>query len=122
MSNSDIKYLRGQGHYIVSHTHTHRKLSMLSDTELQNELIISKDYLRKELGDCDTLVYPYGSSGEVNPRVRDFASEAGYEYAFLNTTKGFKKDGLFIPRINMGNVATKSKFFGIIAGMNKLFR
>ena len=122
MNLSDVRYLQSCGHNIASHTHTHRKLSMLSDVELRNELHISRDYLRKEVGDCDTLVYPYGSPGEVNHRVRDFASEAGYKYAFLNTTKGFKKDHLFIPRINMGNISSKSNFFGILAGFNKLFR
>lgn len=122
MSLSDVRYLQSCGHYIASHTHTHRKLSMLSDAELRNELNISRDYLRKEVGDCDGLVYPYGSAGEVNNKVRDFAREAGYRYAFLNTTKSFKRDRLFIPRINMGNVSTKSQFFGILAGLNKLFR
>jgi|GEM_PF-3367572 len=122
MSLTDIKYLHSEGHYIASHTHTHRKLSMLSDKELQNELHSSRDYISKELGDCDTLVYPYGSSNEVNNRVRDFAGEAGYKYAFLNKAKGFKRDDLYIPRVNMGNVSTKSQFFGILAGINKLFK
>lgn len=122
MDLPDIKYLQSQGHLIVSHTHTHRKLSMLSDTELGNELQISKDYFEAELGQCETLVYPYGSQNEVNDRVRNFAADSGYKSAFVNTMKGFEKDNLFIPRINMGNVTSKSQFFGILAGLNKLLR
>lgn len=122
MNITDVKYLKSNGHFIASHTHSHRKLSMLSDVEIEKELKISKDYFRKELGDCDALVYPYGSAGEVDNHVKDFAVGAGYKYAYLNTVKGFEKGDLFIPRINMGNVASKSQFFGILAGFNKLFR
>ncbi len=122
MNITDVKYLQGNGHLIASHTHTHRKLSMLSDMEIVRELKISRDYCVKELGECDTLVYPYGSANEVNNKVRDLASEAGYKHAFVNTTKGFEKNNLFIPRINMGNISTKAQFFGIVAGVNRLFK
>lgn len=121
MNIMDVKYLKNQGHLISSHTNTHRKLSMLSETELRKELDISKEYFTKEIGDCDNLVYPYGTSDEVNNKVRDFADKAGYKHAFLNTMKDFKNDDLLVPRINMGNVSTKSQLFGILAGLNKIF-
>ncbi|MGH2645929.1 MAG: polysaccharide deacetylase family protein [Ginsengibacter sp.] len=122
MDIMDIKYLKNNDHFIASHTHTHRKLSMLSDGEIEKELRISRDYFTKELGGCNILVYPYGSTNEVSYKVRDLAAEAGYKYAFLNMVKGFGKEDLFIPRINMGNVSTRPQFFGILAGINKLFK
>jgi peptidoglycan/xylan/chitin deacetylase (PgdA/CDA1 family) len=122
MNLPDIKYLYSNGHYIASHTHSHRKLSMLSDTVLLSELNSSRQYLKKELGICDSLVYPYGSHKEVNNKVKNFAMTAGYNSAFINITKGFEKDNMFIPRVNMGNISNQSQFFGILAGINKLLR
>ncbi len=122
MNIMDVKYLKSNGHFIASHSHSHRKLSMLSDVEIKKELKISKDYFSKELGSCNALVYPYGSVYEVDNHVKDLAAEADYKYAYLNTVSGFEKDDLFIPRINMGNVSVKSQFFGILAGINRLFR
>ncbi len=120
VSLPDIRYLRNEGHFIVSHTNTHRKLVLLSDTELEKELTLSRNYFINELGYCDTLVYPYGTSAEVNDRVMHFVEKAGYKHAFLNTEKRFKNSELFMTRISMGNVLSKSAFFGILAGMNKL--
>lgn len=120
MSLADIKYLRSEGHFIVSHTNTHRKLFLLSDPELEKELTISRNYFIKELGQCNTLVYPYGTSAEVNERVMHLVDKAGYKYAFLNTEKGFENSDLFMSRVSMGNVFSKPAFFGILAGMNKL--
>lgn len=120
MSITDIKYLKNNGHFIVSHTDTHRKLSMLSDMELEKELRISRNYFINELGSCDTLVYPYGTSLEVDERVMRMVRNAGYKNAFLNTMKFTENGNLFVPRINMGNVLNKSSFFGMLAGLNKL--
>lgn len=120
MSASDVRYLQNEGHFIVSHTNTHRKLVLLSDPELEKELTISRNYFINELGYCNTLVYPYGTSAEVGERVMQSVGKAGYKYAFLNTQKGFKNSDLFMPRISMGNVFSKSVFFGILAGVNKL--
>ena len=120
MSPSDVRYLQNEGHFIVSHTNTHRKLVLLSGSELEKELTISRNYFINELGYCNTLVYPYGTSAEVGEREVQSVNKAGYKHAFLNTQNGFKNSDLFMPRISMGNVFSKSVFFGILAGMNKL--
>lgn len=121
MGIPDIQNLKEKGHVIASHTHTHRKLSMLSDSELNGELDLSKNYLTENLGSCDALVYPYGTIKEVDEKVGRFAEDNGYLLAFMNIRKSFEPENYFIPRLNMGNVSNNSEFLGLLAGVNKMF-
>jgi len=121
MGIPDIQNLNDKGHLIASHTHTHRKLSMLSESELENEMKQSRSFLLDIIGSCDTLVYPYGSNKEVNDKVGKSAGEWGYKYAYMNTQTNHANPIFFLPRLNMRNVSTKSEFLGILAGINKIF-
>lgn len=121
MGTPDIQNLKDKEHLIASHTHTHRKLSMLSDTELENEMKLSRSFLMHINGGCDTLVYPYGSTNEVNEKVGKSAGDWGYNFAYMNITTSNPTQNFFLPRLNMRNVSTKSDFLGLLAGLNKIF-
>jgi len=121
MNLEQVKSLSSSGNLVVSHTHTHRKLSMLSDDQILFELKTSKDYLSKNIGNCDTIVYPYGTDADVNSIVKEMAKKAGYEHAFMNCNN-HSKDPLSIPRINMGNLNSVPQFFGTASGLNKIFK
>jgi len=121
MNMEEVKLLSSSGHFIVSHTHTHRKLSMLSEDQILFELKTSRDYLSKNIGYCNTIVYPYGTNADVSNTVKELVKATGYEHAFMNS-KNHLKDGLYIPRINMGNIGSASQFYGVSAGLNKLFK
>ncbi len=121
MSLDEVKFLSGSGHFVVSHTHTHRKLSMLPEDQILFELKTSKDFLSQNIGECNTIVYPYGTPSEVNAIVKDLAKETGYKYAFMNCNNNLK-NGLYIPRINMGNINSREKFLGVLSGLNKILR
>ncbi|SRR6266496_3961093 len=121
MSLDEVKLLSKLGHFVVSHTHTHRKLSMLSADQILFELKTSKTFLSQNISECNTIVYPYGTSAEVNGIVRGLTKETGYEYAFMNCNNNIKND-LSIPRISMGNLNSKEKFFGVLSGLNKIFQ
>jgi len=121
MNLEEVKSLSASGHLIVSHTHTHRKLSMLSADQVLYELKTSKDYLSQNIGNCNIIVYPYGTDAEINNIVKEKAKEVGYEHAFMNCNNNLH-DPMSIPRINMGNLNSAPQFFGITAGLNKIFK
>lgn len=76
MDWSDLAELAELGWEIGSHTRTHPHLTRLGDSELAHELVESRKECAQALGrDCLTIAYPYG---DVNERVADAASAAGY--------------------------------------------
>jgi len=121
MATPDIQNLKEKGHLIASHTHTHRKLSMLSARELDKEMKLSQSFLMHIFGGCDTLVYPYGTTKEVDEKVGASAGDWGYEFAYMNSTSFIAPENLFQSRLNMRNVSTNSDFLGLLAGLNKIF-
>jgi len=65
---------------VGSHGVTHAHLTQLSDAELRNELVDSKQAVEDELGRaCPEFAYPYG---EHDQRVRAAVRAAGYERAY----------------------------------------
>ena len=120
MGIPDIQNLNNKGHLIASHTHTHRKLSMLSESELENEMKQSRSFLLDIIGSCDTLVYPYGSNKEVNDKVGKSAENWGYNYAYMNIPSSKPCNNFSQPRLNMRNISSKSEFLGLLAGINKI--
>jgi len=63
-----------------SHTKNHKKCSLLSDTELLEELQDSKQAIEKKLGkDCPYLCWPYG---DFNNAAVKIAKDIGYQALF----------------------------------------
>lgn len=64
---------------IGSHTHTHPHLTELSDDEVREELVVSREHLAQRLGrPCESLAYPYG---DVDDRVEELTRQVGYRTA-----------------------------------------
>jgi peptidoglycan/xylan/chitin deacetylase (PgdA/CDA1 family) len=76
---SELELLREAGWEVGSHTATHPLLPDLDDAELERELVDSRATIRKRLGSCETLAYPYGRADE---RTAAAAARAGYRAAF----------------------------------------
>lgn len=69
-----------RGVAVASHTVSHPHLPELDSSELDDELVSSRERLEDELGvPCRFLAYPFG---ENDARVRAAARSAGYDYAF----------------------------------------
>jgi peptidoglycan/xylan/chitin deacetylase (PgdA/CDA1 family) len=61
MSLTQLKQLKTEGYDILSHGYTHPNMNTASIAELENEWILSKEYLLENgLGDDLALVYPVG--------------------------------------------------------------
>lgn len=97
MTWNDLRGLTAAGVAIGSHGVTHAHLTMLSDDELERELVVSRQRLETELGrPCRLLAYPYG---EHDARVRAAARAAGYERAFALRSRG--GDAFALPRVDL---------------------
>ena len=70
--------LAAAGWEVGSHSETHPHLTRLNEAELRRELTGSHATIEDQLGrPCPSIAYPYG---DVDPRVRAAASEAGYQF------------------------------------------
>lgn len=88
VSWEELHLLRKEGHTIGSHGLTHRHLSRLTNTEVHNELLASKELLEKELGSTIRLFsFPYG---DYTQKSITLMLEAGYTHGF-STSFGFNK-------------------------------
>jgi len=77
---NELRRIAEDGVEVGSHTVSHPRLSTLSDSALEYELVESKRRFEDELGrPCRFVSYPYG---DQDRRVRDAARRAGYEAAF----------------------------------------
>lgn len=73
------------GHEVVSHTWSHRPLSLLSEEEAKTELGKSREYVSGLTNrDCRTVVYPFGRPIDVNNATLHIAGRSGYRVGYLN--------------------------------------
>ena len=79
MGLDDLKELQRAGMTIASHSRTHPNLTKVSDSQLREEVLGSRQDLQKMLGVApDLFAYPYGS---WNRRVAAAVQAAGYRAA-----------------------------------------
>jgi peptidoglycan/xylan/chitin deacetylase (PgdA/CDA1 family) len=79
MGVDDLKELQRAGMTIASHSRTHPNLTRVSDAQLREEVLGSRQDLQKMLGAApDLFAYPYGS---WNKRVAAAVQAAGYRAA-----------------------------------------
>ncbi len=98
MSWDDIRSVAARGVEIGSHTISHPHLTQLSDAELEQELVGSRERLEDMLRrPCRFLAYPYAEHDE---RVRAGAKRAGYAGAFVLDRRP-ATDRYTLPRLAM---------------------
>ena len=78
MSWEEVRELRDAGWEIGSHTKSHPKLTQVSDGELEEQLAGSRLECERQLGECDSIAFPYGDHDD---RVVEATAAAGYSAA-----------------------------------------
>jgi len=79
MNVNELTTLQRAGMLIASHTRTHPNLTKVSDSQLRDEVLGSRQDLQKMLGvSADLFAYPYGS---WDKRVAAAVQNAGYRAA-----------------------------------------
>lgn len=80
MTEAEAHALHDAGMELASHTMTHRHVLKLSDAELRQEFVESRQAVEAiTSARCLTLAYP---TGRHDPRVERAAADAGYRLAF----------------------------------------
>ncbi len=79
MNWDDIRLLAKNNVEIGSHTYSHAVLTEISNEDIRNELVFSKDRIEKEVG-VNVSVFSY-PKGRLNVGVVDAVKGAGYKYA-----------------------------------------
>jgi peptidoglycan/xylan/chitin deacetylase (PgdA/CDA1 family) len=93
MSWDQIRRLNNEGMSIGSHTHSHRILSALNESEQRNELSLSKEILEAEVRrPIDAVAYPVGQPFTFNGLTKRLAKEVGYRIGF-SYYGGFNRTG-----------------------------
>ncbi|MBX7246083.1 MAG: polysaccharide deacetylase family protein [Candidatus Sumerlaeaceae bacterium] len=76
LSAEEIREMQGRGICIGSHTRTHPHLTKLSDAQVAEELVGSREELAEVIGmQPRWLCYPFGN---FSPRIANIARDAGY--------------------------------------------
>lgn len=79
----DCRELVDRGFEIGSHARTHRRLAALSDEEVRDEVIRSREELEAAVGrPCRWFAWPYGGREDADERTLEAVDRAGYEAAF----------------------------------------
>jgi len=103
MNWQEVRQLANEGFIIGSHSHTHPMLASLqSEYEIAEELKVSGDKIKRELGSFPyTISYPIGS---FDNRVTNIAKSQGYKYGLAVEQQFYKydADNLYsIPRVEL---------------------
>ncbi|MFC1631071.1 polysaccharide deacetylase family protein [Candidatus Omnitrophota bacterium] len=101
LSWDEIRRMDQAGIRFGSHTKTHPLLSALSKTEIERELLGSKNRIEQQLGhQIDSFAYPFGGYGSFNGLTKQVLKNAGYGCAYINMmgSNRFKPDDHFTLR------------------------
>ncbi len=81
---AQISEMRGQGIAFDAHTHSHRNLALLTESEVEDELRTSRAILESKLGETIAgLAYPWGLQGTYNDAVKRIAQRLGFRYGCI---------------------------------------
>jgi peptidoglycan/xylan/chitin deacetylase (PgdA/CDA1 family) len=112
LSRSQVLELDCQGFTIGSHGMTHTPMAQLSERELRDQLVSSREHLENLLGKPVTaLALPYGS---YNDNVADAAIGAGYRLIMTSDFSLAVPGSFLFPRLMIGSRSTMREFRSLL--------
>ena len=119
LSWSQMQEMEHAGISFGAHSSTHSVFSRLSENEIQNEIIESKNILISKLKNpVNIFAFPYGEKDDFNEFSKEAVKKAGF-LAALTMVQGIntKEDDLYsLKRIGVGGLDTMETFRLKIAG------
>jgi peptidoglycan/xylan/chitin deacetylase (PgdA/CDA1 family) len=86
MNWNQIREMSSNQMTVASHTHTHPTLALLSNLEMQEELVLSKKILENQLGQrVLSISYPFGDHCYIPSVVQTIARNCGYQLGFTSS-------------------------------------
>jgi len=125
MSWDQIREMSQNGFEFGGHTVTHPILSRIPIEQAQQEIIESKSYIEKELGQALlSFAYPNGTKNDFNPEIQSLVANAGYKVAFtlLNgptSLNEVKKSPYTIRRIFILHSHTLAHYSALVSPINR---
>ena len=114
MSDEQIRTVHEMGFEIGAHSHDHVPLSILSEEDIEYEVIKSKEEIENVLNEpIQTFSYPYGS---VDERVKRIVSESGFLFAcgvFSGSAK-FSQSMMDFRRLAVNQETSRLKFLATL--------
>jgi peptidoglycan/xylan/chitin deacetylase (PgdA/CDA1 family) len=100
MDWNEIRAVSAAGMEVASHSMTHCDLTRTGDSELKDEVAVSKQALEDRLGETvDGFCYP---AGWYDERVVHAVEDAGYRWAVVTPRTGGRPHGEFtLPRVGI---------------------
>jgi len=100
-------------HYIGLHSHEHRRMDAMSDSEIHDQMRISREQIQKLTGASSAIFAPPG--GFINSRVRTVALEVGVR-SIRTMHWGYNKhpDPNTLQCVPINSRTTESKFYNIV--------
>lgn len=114
-----LKEIQKLGHAIESHTVTHSRLSLLSNSDIDNELSVSKNKIDEVLSKKTSFIcFPFGRPEDVSEYAINSAGKHGYTAGFYSCNiKSDRGDSFMLGR--MGAQAKLSDLaFSLLRGNN----
>lgn len=107
---SSLKAMKEKGHYIGAHSAFHRRLSLMNEEQLKEDIDICKK-AKENILNTNVFAYPYGSKEDISTTVLDIIAKAGFTRAFAYSNgplKGeFQYNKYFMPRIFLADTSDK---------------
>jgi len=112
----ELAEIEQAGIEIGAHTCKHPQLDQLPESEIREELYVSKSLLEDNLGlKVPGLAYPFGYS---DARVRRVARDAGYDYGYSvgNAMTTGTADAFALPRLTVRRATSTDDFRTMVDG------
>ena len=128
LSWDEIRKMNNNGIAIEPHTHTHVNLTSNNESEIEKEIVLSKDIIERKLNkNVKHFSYPYGAHNKTGS---DILKKLGFEAAWILCTYNVKPkmDLYTLPRIGSSDMSierfkiTIGKYGKWISYSKKLFR
>jgi peptidoglycan/xylan/chitin deacetylase (PgdA/CDA1 family) len=94
------------GHEVGSHTNSHPDLTSIDAHELQDELLSSREELRRRLGNVDHFSAPYGERSRFSDAIADAAGGAGYE-SCATAIRGLNTSALDVYKLHRHHLSAR---------------
>ncbi len=121
-----VRKMRDLGIEFGAHTASHPILTKVPLSQVEHELVSSKNQLQEELKkEVFSFAYPNGGRLDISPAVVELVKKTGFKLAFTllagpTSRQMIKKDPYQIRRIYVGRSDTLPRFAAKLAGVEKI--
>lgn len=117
ISNDELEQMKARGHKIGAHSANHKRLSIMNNEELKNDINICKDMLGN-IYNTNIFCYPFGSIEDINETVLENIKQNGFKSAFAYSNNPIEEgyNEYFMPRMFLPDTNNENIIEFILSG------